>query len=274
MIRFGVRYSPQRRGKNRFFNMYSFDSRVRYSEIDENGFLTLTGMMNYMQDCSTFQSESIGRGLAFLREQGKAWWVNAWEIEVRRLPALGEHIRVSTWPHGFKGIFGVRNFLIEAVREEEDEGGKGIREIKEPLVLADSLWFYFDLAKKKPAKVPQDEAESYGPEGEPLPLPPISRKIPVPEGGEELQPIRVERHHLDTNRHMNNAQYVAIARELLPEEFSTGSIRVEYRNMAVLGDQMYPYIVETGEGFLVSLRDRKSGVFASLVFSGKEDKHD
>ena len=36
--------------------MYSFDSRVRYSEVDEDRKLSLTGVINYMQDCSTFQS--------------------------------------------------------------------------------------------------------------------------------------------------------------------------------------------------------------------------
>ena len=36
--------------------MYTFDSRVRYSETDEEGRLTVTGIINYMQDCSTFQS--------------------------------------------------------------------------------------------------------------------------------------------------------------------------------------------------------------------------
>ena len=35
--------------------MYSFDSRVRYSEVDEDRKLSLTGVINYMQDCSTFQ---------------------------------------------------------------------------------------------------------------------------------------------------------------------------------------------------------------------------
>ena len=37
--------------------MYTFGSRIRYSETDEYGKLTLTGIMNYLQDCSTFQSE-------------------------------------------------------------------------------------------------------------------------------------------------------------------------------------------------------------------------
>ena len=42
--------------------MYTFDSRIRYSETDETGALSLLGVINYMQDCSTFQSEDIGLG--------------------------------------------------------------------------------------------------------------------------------------------------------------------------------------------------------------------
>ena len=31
--------------------MYTFTSRVRFSETDENGKLSLAGIMNYLQDC-------------------------------------------------------------------------------------------------------------------------------------------------------------------------------------------------------------------------------
>lgn len=46
---------------------YSFTSRIRYSEIGEDGNLTLPGLINYFQDCSTFQSEAIGEGVAELK---------------------------------------------------------------------------------------------------------------------------------------------------------------------------------------------------------------
>mgnify|MGYP000603361539 CR=1 FL=1 len=41
---------------------YSFTSRIRYSEIGEDGNLTLPGLINYFQDCSTFQFGSDRRG--------------------------------------------------------------------------------------------------------------------------------------------------------------------------------------------------------------------
>ena len=47
---------------------YSFSGRVRYSEIGENGLLTLPGILNYFQDCSTFQSEEVGLGIDILKD--------------------------------------------------------------------------------------------------------------------------------------------------------------------------------------------------------------
>ena len=47
---------------------YQFRSRVRYSEIDEDGKLTLPAILNYFQDCCTFHSEDVGLGMKKLRK--------------------------------------------------------------------------------------------------------------------------------------------------------------------------------------------------------------
>ena len=78
--------------------MYTFGSRIRYSETDEYGKLTLTGIMNYLQDCSTFQSEDIGLGISYLTEHHQAWWLSSWQIVIDRYPALGEEVVIGTWP--------------------------------------------------------------------------------------------------------------------------------------------------------------------------------
>ena len=46
--------------------MYSFNERIRYSELGENGELSLVGLLNLFQDCSTFQSEDLGLGIKYL----------------------------------------------------------------------------------------------------------------------------------------------------------------------------------------------------------------
>ena len=53
--------------------MYEFDSRVRYSEVDHHGTMTVPALINYFQDCSTFQSEDLGIGTTVLKEEKRAW---------------------------------------------------------------------------------------------------------------------------------------------------------------------------------------------------------
>ena len=45
-------------------NQYTFGSRIRFSEVDHTMRITLPGIVNYFQDCSIFQSEGLGRGVA------------------------------------------------------------------------------------------------------------------------------------------------------------------------------------------------------------------
>ena len=112
--------------------MYTFESRVRFSEADHTELLTLPGLVNYFQDCSTFQSEDIGYGVESLKKSGQAWILSAWQIVVNRYPKLGEYIRVSTWATDFTGLFGLRNFKME------DEAG-------EMTAWANSVWVYMDM---------------------------------------------------------------------------------------------------------------------------------
>ena len=52
---------------------YEFEGKVRYSEIDHRATMTLPALINYFQDCSTFQSEQLGYGMDVLKKEKKAW---------------------------------------------------------------------------------------------------------------------------------------------------------------------------------------------------------
>ncbi len=143
--------------------MYTIESRVRYSECDETGKLSLVGVMNYLQDCSTFHSEDIGRGFKQLTSEGYAWVLATWQIQVDRLPQFGEKICVGTWSYQMKGLQASRSFVIN------DADGATI-------VKADSTWYLMDINEGKAARVP--ESENVYITGEPrVDLPPTPRKI-------------------------------------------------------------------------------------------------
>lgn len=229
--------------------MYQFESRVRYSETDEQGQLSLTGILNYFQDCSTFQSEDLGMGIQYLKDQDRAWWLTSWQIVIDRYPALGEKIRVSTWPYDFKGIYGYRNFAIS--------DGKG-----EYVARANSLWFFYDTRNQKPARIQEADIRGYGGPEPRLVMDYAPRKICLPKEYEEKDTFLVARHHLDTNHHVNNARYVEMARELLPEDFRVKELRVEYKKAAVLGDYITPRVSRIQQGYVTALCDPQGGPHA------------
>ena len=127
---------------------YSFDSRVRYSEIGEDRHLTLNGMINYFQDCSTFHSEAAGVGMEFLAEKQQVWVLSAWQIVVERYPELCEEIKISTWPYEFRHFMGKRNFTME------DKAGNRV-------AYANTLWTYLDLNTGHPTNVDEKQVEAY-----------------------------------------------------------------------------------------------------------------
>ena len=220
--------------------MYRLDSRIRYSETDEDGFLTMTGIINYFQDCSTFHSEDCGVGVEFLKEEHRAWMLSSWRILAERYPRLGERVQVVTWPYAFKGIYGYRNF---AILDMEDNY----------LVKANSIWFLCDTGTLLPVRVREEDTAPYGAEEPPLDMGEVSRKIPVPQEFVQGDPIIVNRYHIDTNHHVNNAQYVEMARQAAGESGKIQELRAEYKKAAVLGDTIIPRVSEIEKGKVLSL---------------------
>ena len=111
-----------------------FEGKVRYSEIVHRAAMTLPALINYFQDCSTFQSEQLGYGMDVLKKEKKAWVLAYWQVIVKRYPKLCEKITVGTFASGFKGMFGNRNFYMK------DESG-------EQIACANSIWVYMDVEK-------------------------------------------------------------------------------------------------------------------------------
>ena len=91
-------------------NHYTFDSKVRFSEVDHTGRITLPGIINYFQDCSTFQSESIGLGVDYFAKHNRAWILTYWQVVIEEYPRLAQEINIATWATEFKSMLGNRNF--------------------------------------------------------------------------------------------------------------------------------------------------------------------
>lgn len=235
--------------------MYSFKSRIRYSEADCNNKLSLEGLLNYFQDCSTFQSEDLGVGLKYLKERDMAWVLNMWQIDVERYPEIGERVEIGTLPYEIKGFLGYRNFWMS------DENGRR-------LAVANTIWTLLNLEKGKPVMAPQEMKEKYG-VSERLDMEYLPRKIAIPENGEEKPEFVITRHYLDTNNHVNNGQYVQMALEYPEANFKIWRLRAEYKKQAFLDDIFYPVVYKQKGIYTVSLNDKAGAPYAVVELTGE-----
>ena len=90
------------------------------------------------------------------------------------------------------------------------------------LIWGNSNWVLMDTEKQRPVPVPAALGENYGLE-EKYPMEYAPRKIQIPKGGEKKEPLTITRAYLDSNQHVNNARYVQIAEEYIPESFDLGN---------------------------------------------------
>lgn len=228
--------------------MYTFNSRIRYSEVDKDATLTIESLIDYFQDCSTFQTEDGIASMEYLREKGMAWVLNSWQIEIHRLPRLCEHVTIGTVPYMLRGPLGFRNFFMDT-----EEG--------ERLAVANSIWTLVDFNRGVPCKVTPEIIEAY-PIEDKFPMEYLDRKIAIPETGERTvaKEIVVREHHLDTNNHVNNGQYIRMAIGKIPEkDTKVCGLRAEYKKQAFLSDVLHPIVIMNNMGdnkiYTVSLND-------------------
>ena len=168
-----------------------------------------------------------------LKAQKRAWVLSAWQVIVKRYPKLGENIKVTTIPYGFRGFIGMRNFILETMDGEK-------------LAWADTD--PYDLGEKMEM--------DYAP-----------RKIALPKERKPKESFAVQKHHLDTNHHVNNCQYIRMAADFLPEDFAVHQLRVEYKRQAVLGNVMIPEVYMEANKATVVLNAEDQEPYAVVEFT-------
>ena len=234
--------------------MYEFKSRVRYSECDRFGRLSISGVINYLQDTATLHSEDKNVGLSYLKEHDEGWVVTNYTMNINDFPKMGEEITVRTYPHDMKSCVAYRSF--------EMLDGRGKR-----FAAVNSTWTLMNIRELKPVKVSEEMLKAY----DPLICPdftPVSVKL-KPEGTEEkVGAFKVTEAEIDTNGHMNNGAYARIADKFLPEDHKISSCAFQYKKMLFLDDEAQVFRAEKADGGL-QIIFRKDGEICFMAEFGR-----
>jgi medium-chain acyl-[acyl-carrier-protein] hydrolase len=228
---------------------------VHTYETDARGSAKLVTLLNYLQDSAGEHAGSLGLSVLDLFKRNMTWVLSRYHVLVQRYPAVGERLEVTTWPSGKGGYFATRDF------EMADANGG-------PVLAATSSWMVVDLERKAPVKVEAVIDIPYAVERRALDDPFAS--LPVPSAREAGLRFRVESGHLDWNRHVNNAIYVAWALEAVPPEILLKrrplELEVSYRAEAFYGEEVLAVVegvpeaaAGTGPSYLHQILNAASG---------------
>ena len=220
--------------------MYTLNYKVTTSTCNSEGKLKLYSALQMMQDCSEMWIDSEPTARKFFSDNNMTQLLATRQVEVVRVPCFKEDLTVTTSIYEVMPMYGFRNTFIR------DAQGK-------PCYRTWSMGAFVDLATGKLARLSEGAIASLTLEAK-QEMNYRGRRIILPkQEGTVLDPVRVMRADIDYNRHMNNANYVRIAMELLPEGFEVHDMRVEYRIAAKLGDLLTPTLYPIDGGYIVAL---------------------
>ena len=209
--------------------MYTLNYKVTTSCCDSEGKLKLYSALQMMQDCSEMWIDSEPAARKFFSDNNMTQLLATRQVEVVRVPHFKEDLTVTTSIYEVLPMYGFRNTFIR------DAQGQ-------PCYRTWSMGAFVDLATGKLARLSESAIASLTLVAK-QEMNYRGRRIILPkQEGTMLDPVRVMRADIDYNRHMNNANYVRIAMELLPEGFEVHDMRVEYRIAAKLGDRLVPTV--------------------------------
>ncbi len=232
---------------------YSFESRVRFSEVGPDSRITLSSILDYFQDCCTFQVESIHQGQKDLLLRNRLWVISSWQLIVDRYPDQSEKIVITTMPYKLHGFIGLRNFTMKT-------------EAGEMLAYANSYFTYLDTTTGLPTRLTEEDLRGYVLD-EKLDMDYSPRKISLPDHMEPQDPIKITLHFLDSNGHVNNGQYIRFAQNYLPAGHQIRQMRAEFKKQGYLGDLFYPFLALTDSSLTVCFLDSENELYATIEFT-------
>ena len=159
---------------------------------------------------------------------------------------------IATYPYKLKGPFGYRCFSLK--------GKEG-----ELLARADSLWVFMDMEKGIMVRTPKEVADAFKLDQR-MDMEKRNHKVKMPEDLEEQPPFRVRKSDIDTNGHVNNAVYVKLSQEFIPDGMVARSLRAEYKNSAMFGERIVPFVKQEDGVLYVELCSEDGKAFTAMEF--------
>jgi medium-chain acyl-[acyl-carrier-protein] hydrolase len=170
-------------------------SIVEYEEVDTHFYIKLPALFQRLQRAALNHSDSVGLDTQTMVAAGAVWILNRIRVRIQRMPEYRESVTVRTWHKGSAGFRAGRDFLVLCGDEQ--------------VAAASSQWLYYDIGRKRIAKIPERVSAPYTDEpDEALEAGAIDFAVDKTFEPEEALTITTREGDYDPNGHVNNTVYL------------------------------------------------------------------
>jgi len=187
----------------------------------------LIALLDCMQEVAGMHADRLGAGIRALMEKGLTWVLARLHVRCAALSPSDQHVRISTWPAGRKGIYALREFRVADELDGE-------------IMRATSAWVLLNVSARRPVRLDPH-------------LPLFTRhpgrlveddfpSLPVLENSGSSLPFRAVAADIDINNHVNNTVYLDWALRAVPAEIRSARrltvLEAAFLGEALLGDDV------------------------------------
>ena len=170
-------------------------TQVQYDDVDADFRMKLPVLFQRLQRAALHHSESVGLSNEKMVADGAVWILNRMLVKIQRLPVYREQLTVRTWHKGSVGFRAGRDYLLFCNQEQ--------------VAAATSQWLFFDLNKKRIAKIPAAVSKPYTAEKyEAIGTDAIEFAVCKTFDPQKTMTITTREGDYDPNGHVNNAAYL------------------------------------------------------------------
>ena len=206
-----------------------FEYQPLIEDFYNNGEMKIETILKILENSGNRHSDKAGDYILQSSNNGFAWVLTDWFVQLDFYPKYGDKIHAITWSQGITSLFGTsRDFELYC---NDELCAKGT-----------TRWVYFNLNTNRPQKITEDLLEKYEPEKKSVFEDAKLPKIELPQDYIAETTIVPRRNDIDFNHHVHNLVYVDYAMEVLSEETYKNhdfkNIRITYKSAVVAGETL------------------------------------
>lgn len=231
-------------------SMYEFGCRIRFSEIDKSGRLSMHGLLRLFQDCGYNHAVDRGLGLEFTRKTNCTWYLLSWNIVKFEMPYVGQEVIIKTCIYDMQASIAKKSIAMY--------GTDG-----RMLAYGDTMWAYMDVSKMQPSipdaglwlqtdfgskielkrELVQASDEKYEEYLEKI----KSKRLRVIGQLKEIVTYPVTDYLLDVNEHANNVRLTELAMQAINVDYGCSHLRAEFKSQVKQNTDIHVWVSDKAE---------------------------